>query len=377
MSINISHCDQPAASFSYDDLPESQRKSRLVVVARDIKGQNVENVTIQIDGPIKFESNIQGSEFTYKGLSNGSYQILVRKNGYAGYRQPVVVNYPEGVFSEVEMAVESQMIPLEAPQSVDVANGGIFRGGYSQKHGFESKPTELNILPASIADGTRLDLSITRVPGMNAYGSVVMAGTLTVIDILGMNVSSVSLSKQATWNVPLQLTEQIKTLKPRFWLVPTQWDSNTGFYTLVGSPILATIDSNYEFATFKISVLQSFALATDLGIRVISTNSKPVQISRSSCGLKSKVLYQIDSGNASPSFLTLNTYLSSITQKITASRSYSGVDRHRVIVFASHTEQRWQLLHPTTRAVVDQIDLKSGPIRFDLTQQRCLDSGGS
>ena len=377
IGVSVHQCDEPPVSFSYYDNPDSKRQNQLVIFAHDIVGEPLNEVNVTIDGPITLSATAPKGEFSYDGLVAGTYQVEVRKPGYVGYRSLLAVAYPEGVFSEIQLQMEAQLIALEAPKAVNTIDGEVFRGGFSHKQGFESMPTELNVQPGSLASGSQLNLSITRVPGMNAFGSIVTSGNFTVIDILGMNISSVTLFKPAVWNIPLQLSNSLKAIRPLFWLIPVDWNPESGYYDLKGSPTLGSVDPGYNFATFPLTTLQSYALVTDLGLRLTTSTSKPVQISRSSCGLKSDVLYRTDSGSATPSFLSINPYLPSKPKEIIAKRSYSGVDRHRVVVQASHVEQRWQILHPTTKAVIDQIDVKSGPVRFDLIQQRCLDSGGS
>jgi hypothetical protein len=372
-----STCDQPVTSFSYDDDIVSKRRSQLVIEAVDSNGNIISDFSVHIDGPNKIQQIVDGTQFTSEIGNDGTYNIHVSKTGYVGYRYPLVVNHPADVFSEIQMHVTARLVTIETPTSINNAAGMVFRGGFTQKPGLDEVPSELILQPGSLPSSVPLELSISRISVINTSGMITTFENLTVLDVFGLNQNGVSLTKNATWKIPLQVNEQIRNLRPTFWLIPADWSSETGAFTLRGSPIPAIVDNNFDYATFLISTLGSYALATDLGFRFQANESTPTQVFRSSCGIKSETIYQFDTGTASPSILYMNPFLPSQSQKISTKRSFSGVDRNRIIVEASNVVQRWQLLHPTTRSVVQQSTINSGPVRFYVSQQRCLDSGGS
>jgi len=372
-----SQCDQPVASFRYDEEPESKRQSRITIEVLDMTGQSLSDFGVNIDGPVKVQQIVRGQQFVLENVPAGVYSILISKQGYVGYRIPVTVSYPIGIFSEIQHHLPVRLTSIEPPKLVNATDGGTYRGGYAQKPGLDEVPSELILQPGSLPSSVPLELSISRISAINTSGMITTFENLTVLDVLGMNQNGVSLAKDATWKIPLQVNEQIRNLRPTFWLIPADWSSETGEFTLRGSPIQAMVDQNYEYATFLISTLGSYALATDLGFRLQSSESTPTQVSRSACGIKSETIYQFDTGSASSGILYMNPFVPSQSQKIITRRSFSGVDRNRIIVEASNVVQRWQLLHPTTRSVVQQSTIHSGPVRFYVSQQRCLDSGGS
>ncbi len=372
-----SQCDQPVAPFGYEDEFESKRQSRIVIEAFDMKGQPLSDYTVSIDGPVNTEQVVVGQQFILNDVASGHYAIQLRKLGYVSAHVPITISYPDGVFSEVQLYLPVRLATIEATKLIDAAAGGTFYGGASQRPGLDAVPTELTIQTGSLPGGASPELSITRIPGTNTAGSVITYENLTIIDVLGFNQVGLILARDAMWKIPLQVNAQIRNLRPKFWIIPTVWSAETGEFTPNGDPIQGITDQNFDYATFVISELGSYALATDLGLRLQVSESVPLQVSRSACGIKSEALYEIDSGTAFSDILYLNPFLPTQSQKISAMRSFSGVDRSRITVEASHSVQTWQLLHPTTRSVVQQSVINSGPIRFNVYQQRCLDSGGS
>jgi len=373
----MSQCDQPVTSFSYDDEPELKRRSELVIEVVDIKGNPLTDFSVQVVGPSQSQHIVKGSELKLETELAGNYIIRIEKAGYIGFVFPLTVFYPEGLYSENQMNVTATLVPLEPPTLVNNTNEVVIRGGFSPQRGTGIVPTELLLPAGALGASSTIDLSITRTSAISLFGPISTIGNLTVVEVLGMNQTSVALTKQAQWRIPLFTTPQIKELRPQYWLIPVVWDHATGSFTVSGPAIPASIDSNYDIATFNISTLSSYVLATNIGLRLTIAQSTTTQLSRSSCGLKSEVVYQIDSGTALSGTLYMNPNLPQVSQNISAQRWFSGVDRHRVVVQVSHAVQTWQLLHPTTGSIVEQSKIKMGPIRFDVYQQRCLDSGGS
>lgn len=373
----MSQCDQPVTSYSYDDEPELKRRSYVMIEAFDSKGNTITDFTVHVLEPVQSQHIVRGTEFKLDIVTAGVYTIQVLKPGYVGYQFPLMVNYPNGSFSEIQLQVSARLNQIEPSVPVNNTHNVIFSGGYFSKLGSDSIPTELALPAGALGGGAGIDLSITRTSAMSVFGPIPTLGTMTFVEVLGMNQTSVTLTKQAQWRIPLFATPQIKELRPQYWLIPAVWDHITGSYTVSGIPIPASIDSNYDVATFSISTLNSYILATNIGLRLSVAQSVPTQLSRSSCGLKSDVIYQIDSGTALSGTLYMNPNLPEVSHNMSAQRLFSGVDRHRVVVRASHAVQTWQLLHPITGSIVQQSTIKMGPIRFDVSQQRCLDSGGS